>query len=122
MTEEKIEPADIIAKLAQMNLNTDAKKNDEKASPSYELLLKNYKIAQFFQKTFRSPAGQKVLDALMDESLRKISWHWAADNSDQAMMYGLLREGQNSLMKFILAQIALAESGPPPKKKASKTS
>jgi len=122
MTEKNIEPDPnkIVENLIKMGLNTDAKKNVDKPSPTYENLLKNYKNAQHFQKAFNTPAGKKVLDALMDESLRKLSWHWAAENTDQAMMYGLMREGQNSLMKLILAQIALAESGPPLKKKASK--
>ena len=124
MTEKNIEPdpSKILESLKKMGLNTDATETADKPSPSYENLLKNYKKSQFFHKVFSSTAGQKVLDALMDESLRKMSWHWAAENTDQAMMYGLMREGQNSLMKFILKQIALAESGPPLKKQASKTS
>ncbi len=122
MSEENIELNTIVENLKKMGLNTDAKKHDDKPSPGYEILLANYKISQFFLKTFSGAAGKKVLDALMNESLNKMSWHWAAENTDQAMMYGLMREGQNSLMKFILAQIALAESGPPVKKKVSKTS
>lgn len=123
MTTENIEPdtSKIIENLKKMGLNADAKKTADKPSLNYENLLKNYRKSQSFLKIFKTAAGKEVLEALMDESLRKLTWHWAADNSDQAMMYGLMREGQNALMKFILQQIALAESGPPTKKNTSKT-
>jgi len=122
MTLKKIEPNEIIDGLKKMGLSLDRDDmNEIDPSAIYKLKLKNYKTAQSFKKAFSTAAGQEVLDALMDQSLRKIAWHWSAETTDKALLYGLHRQGQDSIMQFILEQIALAEAGPPVQKSPGKT-
>lgn len=115
MTLKKIEQQDLLKKMAEMGLGLDRNEKKDKPSPNLELLIKNYKMAQDFKKVFSTAAGERVLAYLMEQTLQKIAWHHSAQTMDQAMLYGLHRQGQDSVMMFILEAIALAEKGPPVK-------
>jgi len=87
--------------------------SDEEANKIKEQIADDaYDLAIAFHTTFSTPHGARVLDHLMDLTLRRVTWNGNIP-LDQATSYGLMREGQNQLMAVILQQIHTAAAGPP---------
>lgn len=65
--------------------------------------------AAAFTAVFRSAAGQIVLERLLDLTLRRASWLGRL-SKDEALTYGLFREGQNSIVAIIMKELLIAET------------
>jgi hypothetical protein len=69
------------------------------------------KEALLFRDCFATEAGRKVLDILLDQTLRAITWPLhTMQNADMMMAHGLWREGQNAFMAGIIEAIAMANN------------
>lgn len=78
-------------------------------------LLKNY------VKTFSTPAGRKVLEDLLDQTLRREAVKLSgAPTMEQCMVYALQRSGQNALAVYILKMIQEGQDLDESPKKAKK--
>lgn len=72
------------------------------------------RICQAAARMAASDDGRLVLDWLVDLTLRKASWHGQLGMSvEQIATYGLLREGQNSLVALLLGAILKGQGGAP---------
>lgn len=112
MTQSRVEIEDIVSRLKEMGLSTD--ELEKQVDQTYESRAKLYASSQKFQKLFSTTNGQAVLELLMDQTLRRSTW-MAGDNAHVTMSYGLHREGQNSIMVWILKHLEIAQAGPPKK-------
>lgn len=69
------------------------------------------KEAIHFRECFSTPAGKIVLQSLLDQTLRAVTWPVSAMTDGQMLMsYGIWREGQNAFMASIVEAIALANN------------
>lgn len=60
----------------------------------------------------RQPQGRRVLEFIMDNSIRRASWHGDLRFTiEQTAAYGLLREGQNSIAAMLIAALRHATGG-----------
>jgi len=60
----------------------------------------------------RTPQGRRVLEFILDNSIRRASWHGDLRFTlEQIAGYGLLREGQNSIAAMLLAALKHATGG-----------
>ena len=112
MTQSRVEIEEIVGRLREMGLSTDDL--EKQVDQTYEGKVKLYTSAQKFQKLFSTANGKAVLELLMDQTLRRSTW-LPGDNSDVTMSFGLHREGQNSIMVWILKHLEIAQAGPPKK-------
>lgn len=65
-------------------------------------------LSSVYQAAFSTPAGQQVLEDLIRRTLVATTWNPDPPHGD-AKTYGLMREGQNSIVAFILNQVKHAE-------------
>lgn len=77
---------------------------------------RQYEQAVVIAKPFQTPDGRAALAKLRELTTEQPTF--AADlaaqgNGDYAVYQGFAREGQNSIVRWIEAQIAIAEAGPP---------
>lgn len=69
------------------------------------------KEAIHFRECFSTPSGKIVLQALLDQTLRAVTWPVSAMTDGQMLMsYGIWREGQNAFMASIVEAIAVANN------------
>lgn len=60
----------------------------------------------------RSEQGRRVLEFILDNSIRRASWHGDLRFTvEQVAAYGLFREGQNSIAAMLLAALRHATGG-----------
>ena len=78
-----------------------------------ELAQKRYKEAKIYHELFgpKGP-GKKVLEDLMNRSIRLATWP-VDKPAAEANNHGFFREGQNSMVMHILAQVVIFGQGPP---------
>lgn len=62
---------------------------------------------------FKTPAGKKLLAKLKQAFLDPATWVAGVTNYDDACSYGFAREGQKSVVQYILKCIEVMENGPP---------
>ena len=79
---------------------------------SHDALLKNFETADLYKQCFGTPAGQKVLQDLLDKTVFLATMPFNL-GMDQATSHGLFREGQNSMVMEILKYLTIAKNGPP---------
>jgi hypothetical protein len=69
------------------------------------------KEALAFRACFATPDGRKVLELILNQTLRAITWPvMAMANAQDLMAYGVWREGQNALVANIIEAIAAANN------------
>lgn len=69
------------------------------------------KDALVFRECFSTPAGRRVLQILLDETLRRVVWPVGAMGNMQDLTgYGVWREGQNAFAANIVEAIAFANN------------
>lgn len=69
------------------------------------------KEAIVFRDCFSTPAGRRVLEIMLDETLRRTAWPVAAiSNINDLAGFGCFREGQNSIVANIIEAIAYANN------------
>jgi hypothetical protein len=63
-------------------------------------------LMQCYAQVFNSPAGQRVLEDLLNQTLRReaVKLH-GAPTMEQCMVYALQRSGQNSIVVYMLQLI-----------------
>ena len=67
--------------------------------------------AQVFRECFSTPAGRKVLNIILDQTLRAVAWPvHAVKDGDMLQGIGVWREGQNALVATIIEAIAMAKN------------
>lgn len=81
-------------------------------------------LALAFAKVYADPAGRRVFEAMLDQTLRR-SPYMNNENAqltlEQQTAYGLERKGQNSLMIWCLSMVHKGQqSGAPSKSKKKK--
>jgi len=83
-------------------------------------------IKKCFAQIYATPAGKRVVEALLDASLRRSPY---LNNSpeggmvytmDQQAAYGLIRKGQNELATWFFSMIHAGQNVKPPAKKRKK--
>ncbi len=85
--------------------------------PSQEQMMeraqKRYREAKIYHEVFgpKGP-GKKVLEDLMNRTIRLATWP-NGKPAAEANNHGFFREGQNSMVMHILAQVVIFEQGPP---------
>jgi len=78
-----------------------------------ELAQKRYNEAKIYHELFgASGPGRKVLEDLMNRTIRLATWP-VDKPAGEANNHGFFREGQNSMVMHILAQVVIFEQGPP---------
>lgn len=70
---------------------------------------KAYEENHHFHKAFSTPSGRKVLEWMVKHTLDTPSW-WPDADYDKAVANGFWREGQNSLVRQIMAKIEQAKN------------
>lgn len=90
------------------------------AKEGYEVELQRYELAQTFAATFRSGPGAVVLDHLRQMTIEQPAFYLGSADigggeiaSLPADQQGFIREGQNSLVRYIEDRIRAADAGPP---------
>jgi hypothetical protein len=59
-----------------------------------------------------NPQGRRVLEFILNNSIRRASWHGDLRFSiEQAASYGIFREGQNSIAAMLIAALSHATGG-----------
>ncbi len=77
------------------------------------------RLAQATARLFASADGEILLEAMLDQTLRRIVFHTQLGIApDQAVLNGAFREGQNALMVEILRLIAEGGGAPAPPPRA----
>jgi hypothetical protein len=67
--------------------------------------------AIMFRDCFATESGRKVLNILLDQTLRAVTWPvHAMTDANMMMAHGLWREGQNAFMASIIEAIAIANN------------
>lgn len=71
------------------------------------------KEAMAFRNCFSTPDGRRVLEIMLNQTLRQATWPVSAiRNVHDLMAYGVWREGQNALVANIIEAIAMANNNP----------
>lgn len=69
------------------------------------------KDAMIFRECFSTKAGRRVLEIMLDQTLRQATWPVAAiRNIHDLTAFGIWREGQNALIANIIEAIAMAKN------------
>ena len=77
-----------------------------------EIQEKKYQLALKYQQIFVEGVGEDVLEDLLNKTLRIGTWPTNVA-FEHATAYGLMREGQNSMVNHIIEMMKLAQAGPP---------
>jgi len=88
----------------------DTRTNEERQQ---EMAQTRYDNAQIVAGPFASAAGRKSLAKLKAMTIEQPGWN--AENKDfhSAAAYGFVREGQNSIVRYIEDCLRILEEGPP---------
>ncbi len=89
--------------------NMDAKAEQANAQQQH----KQYERAVAIARVFRGSEGVEALQLLQDATIHQESWKVDQLGLVNACGYGIFREGQNSIVRFIQQCIERAEAGPP---------
>lgn len=77
-----------------------------------EASLKRYERARIIADAFSGEKGAAALNLLVDQTIEAESWQPDSLGLINAIGFGIYREGQNSLVRWIRQQIRIAEQGP----------
>ena len=90
------------------DIEANAKKFNKEMAQSFQ------DLADDFDATFSTEAGQRVLERILSQTIEKPTWpgNWGI-SIDQIAAYGCYREGENSMAWAILRAINFARGGPP---------
>lgn len=69
-------------------------------------------LAECFAKVYATPAGERMIDAILDQTLRRSPYLHSDKGAtlEQQTAYGLERKGQNGIAIWILSEILKGQS------------
>lgn len=68
-----------------------------------------YDLSQKYKALFKSELGQEILSDLKSKTLDGPTWNYNM-RAEDAVINGYAREGQNSIVRYILEKIQLADT------------